>query len=134
MGTPCLPRHQELILLLLTLSPSRSAGMYVYGYDATLNARNSFPVFSTHIEVNYVSKKEDIYSAYALTDEDRASILLLAKDPRIGEKQGRVPGVGTCLWVVAVSWWWLLAGVGTCQQVLAPFCRCWLLAGVGTCL
>ena len=61
--------------------------MYVYGYDATLNARNSFPVFSTHIEANYVSKREDVYAAYALTDEDRASIMALAKDPRIGESQ-----------------------------------------------
>ncbi len=34
------------------------AGIYAYGYDAYLNVRNSFPVFSTHIEANYVSKHE----------------------------------------------------------------------------
>lgn len=27
----------------------RRPGLYVYGYDASLNVRNSFPVFSTHI-------------------------------------------------------------------------------------
>lgn len=31
--------------------------MFVYGYDASLNVRNSFPVFSTHIEANYVARK-----------------------------------------------------------------------------
>jgi hypothetical protein len=34
------------------------AGVYAYGYDASLNIKNSFPVFSTHIEANYVSKRE----------------------------------------------------------------------------
>lgn len=32
--------------------------MFVYGYDASLNVKNSFPVFSTHIEANYISKRE----------------------------------------------------------------------------
>lgn len=35
-----------------------AAGVYAYGYDASLNVKNSFPVFSTHIEANYVSKRE----------------------------------------------------------------------------
>eukprot|EP00798_Chlamydomonas_sp_ICE-L_P026366 gene26366-17459_t len=87
-----LPRHKEVILLHDLIDCARPGeeidvtGMYVYGYDATLNARNSFPVFTTHIEANFVSKKEDIYSATALTDEDRAAILGMAKDPRIGQR------------------------------------------------
>ena len=60
------------------------AGMYVYGYDASLNIKNSFPVFSTHIEANHVAKRDDLFSIYALTDEDKAAVLTLAKDPRIG--------------------------------------------------
>lgn len=59
----------------------------MYGYDASLNVRNSFPVFSTHIEANYVARKEDIYSMYSLTDEDKQNITALAKDPRIGERR-----------------------------------------------
>lgn len=57
----------------------------MYGYDASLNVRNSFPVFSTHIEANYVARKEDVYSLYSLTDEDKKHIAALAKDPRIGD-------------------------------------------------
>jgi len=60
------------------------AGIFVYGYDASLNVRNSFPVFSTHIEANYIARKEDVYSLYSLTDDDKKAIELLKKDPRIG--------------------------------------------------
>ena len=60
----------------------------MYGYDASLNVKNSFPVFSTHIEANFVSKREDIYSVHALTDDDKARVIELSRDPRIGERQG----------------------------------------------
>lgn len=71
-----------------------SAGIYVYGYDASLNVKNSFPVFSTHIEANFVSKREDVYSLHALTDDDKAHVLELARDPRIGGcKQGGREGI-----------------------------------------
>lgn len=69
--------------------PSPAAGLYVYGYDAGLNVKNSFPVFSTHIEANYVKRKEDLYSLSALTDEERSKIMELSRDPRIGEYGGR---------------------------------------------
>lgn len=32
-----------------------ASGIYCSGYDAQLNARSGFPVFSTHIEANWVS-------------------------------------------------------------------------------
>lgn len=63
------------------------AGIYCSGYDSHLNARNGFPVFSTHIEANYVSKATDAWNAYKLTDEDRNKILKLGGDARIGERQ-----------------------------------------------
>jgi hypothetical protein len=51
-----------------------------------MNAKNGFPVFSTHIEANYVSKSTDAWNVYKLTDEDRQKITALAADPRIGER------------------------------------------------
>eukprot|EP00195_Chlamydomonas_chlamydogama_P012778 CAMPEP_0202892114 /NCGR_PEP_ID=MMETSP1392-20130828/1935_1 /ASSEMBLY_ACC=CAM_ASM_000868 /TAXON_ID=225041 /ORGANISM="Chlamydomonas chlamydogama, Strain SAG 11-48b" /LENGTH=845 /DNA_ID=CAMNT_0049575995 /DNA_START=38 /DNA_END=2572 /DNA_ORIENTATION=+ len=87
-----LPRHKEVILLHDLIDCARPGeevditGMYVYGYDASLNIKNSFPVFSTHIEANHVAKKEDLFSIYSLTDEDKTAIHALAKDPTIGQR------------------------------------------------
>ncbi|GFR50357.1 hypothetical protein Agub_g12567 [Astrephomene gubernaculifera] len=87
-----LPRHKEVILTHDLIDCARPGeeievtGLYVYGYDASLNVKNSFPVFSTHIEANFVSKREDIYSLHALTDDDKARVLELSRDPRIGER------------------------------------------------
>lgn len=80
--------------------------MYVYGYDASLNVKNSFPVFSTHIEANFVSKREDIYSMHALTDDDKARVLELSRDSRIGESHRYV------LWLDE----WLLGGWGGAEE------------------
>lgn len=91
MHTSCVPTQATDNFLMMCLSHSFSrnfhasfAAVYVYSYDMGLNIKNSFPVFSTHLEANYISKREDLYSIYALTDEDRQDILTLAKDPRIG--------------------------------------------------
>mmetsp|Transcript_21527 Transcript_21527/g.59641 ORF Transcript_21527/g.59641 Transcript_21527/m.59641 type:complete len:901 (+) Transcript_21527:61-2763(+) len=87
-----LPRHKEVVLtndLIDCARPGEEVdvtGVFVYGYDASLNVKNSFPVFSTHIEANYIARKEDVYSLYSLTDEDKHNITTLAKDPRIGER------------------------------------------------
>jgi len=51
-----------------------------------LNTKNGFPVFATVVEANYVTKKQDLFAAYKLTDEDKAEIEKLSKDPRIGER------------------------------------------------
>lgn len=68
-----------------------SAGVYSNSYDASLNVKNGFPVFSTVIEANSVSKQKDQFAAFKLTDEDRQEIHRLARDPRIGKS--------TCLYI-----------------------------------
>lgn len=61
-------------------------GVYTNNFDLALNTKNGFPVFATVIEGNFVSKKQDLFSAYKLTEEDKDDIELLAKDPRIGQR------------------------------------------------
>lgn len=63
-------------------SQNLSAGIYVSGYDVSLNVRNSFPVFSTMIEANHVNKKDNAYSMLKLTDDDR-KVSSLKKPPRL---------------------------------------------------
>ncbi|KAK9825592.1 hypothetical protein WJX74_008760 [Apatococcus lobatus] len=82
-----LPRSIEVILLndLIDIAKPGEAvevtGIYTHSYDAGLNARNGFPVFSTLFEANHVSKKEEQFAAYKLTQEDKMEILELAKRP-----------------------------------------------------
>jgi DNA replication licensing factor MCM2 len=61
-------------------------GVYRNNFDVQLNSTNGFPLFSTVIEANYVSKREDLFAAYRLTQDDKAAILELARDPRIGRR------------------------------------------------
>jgi len=61
-------------------------GVYTNNFDLSLNTKNGFPVFSTVVEANYVTKKQDLFSAYKLTQEDKEEIENLGKDPRIGER------------------------------------------------
>ncbi|KAK1320025.1 hypothetical protein QJS10_CPB04g00051 [Acorus calamus] len=85
-----LPRHKEVILLNDLIDCARPGeeievtGIYTNNFDLSLNTKNGFPVFATVVEANYVTKKQDLFSAYKLTDEDKAEIEKLAKDPRIG--------------------------------------------------
>ncbi|KAJ3671882.1 hypothetical protein LUZ60_007961 [Juncus effusus] len=87
-----LPRHKEVILLNDLIDCARPGeeievtGIYTNNFDLSLNTKNGFPVFATMVEANYVAKKHDLFSAYKLTDEDKAEIEQLAKDPRIGER------------------------------------------------
>jgi DNA replication licensing factor MCM2 len=87
-----LPRHKEVVLLHDLIDCARPGeeievtGIYCSGYDPSLNARNGFPVFSTHVEANSIAKAADAYAAARLTDEERAEILRLAADPRIGQR------------------------------------------------
>lgn len=61
-------------------------GIYTNNFDLSLNTKNGFPVFATVVEANHVTKKQDLFSAYKLTQEDKEEIEKLAKDPRIGER------------------------------------------------
>ncbi|KAG1370239.1 DNA replication licensing factor MCM2 [Cocos nucifera] len=87
-----LPRYKEVILLNDLIDCARPGeeievtGIYTNNFDLSLNTKNGFPVFATVVEANYVTKKQDLFSAYKLTDEDKAEIERLAKDPRIGER------------------------------------------------
>ncbi|KAJ7295046.1 hypothetical protein O6H91_Y216100 [Diphasiastrum complanatum] len=87
-----LPRHKEIVLLDDLIDCARPGeeievtGIYTNNFDLALNTKNGFPVFATIVEANYVSKKQDLFSAYKLTDEDKTEIERLSKDPRIGER------------------------------------------------
>jgi hypothetical protein len=59
-------------------------GIYQHSFEAGQNARHGFPVYSVCIEANHIQKKGDQYSAARLTDDDKAEIRALARDPRIG--------------------------------------------------
>nr|XP_043607158.1 DNA replication licensing factor MCM2 [Erigeron canadensis] len=87
-----LPRYKEVILLNDLIDCARPGeeievtGIYTNNFDLSLNTKNGFPVFSTVIEANHVTKKQDLFSAYKLTQEDKEEIEKLSKDPRIGER------------------------------------------------
>lgn len=75
-----------LILLSMLSNLQEVTGVYTNNFDLSLNTKNGFPVFATVVEANYVSKKQDLFSSYKLTQEDKDEIEKLAKDPRIGER------------------------------------------------
>ncbi len=60
--------------------------MYRNNFDIQLNSANGFPLFATVIEANFTAKREDLFAAYRLTQDDKAAILELARDPRIGRR------------------------------------------------
>ncbi|GJV66255.1 DNA replication licensing factor MCM2 [Tanacetum coccineum] len=65
----------------LTRSHKEVIGIYTNNFDLSLNTKNDFPIFATVIEENYVTKKQDLFSAYKLTQEDTEDIEKLSKDP-----------------------------------------------------
>lgn len=48
--------------------------------------KNGFPVFATIIEANYISKREDQFAEFRLTEDDQKRIRKLAEDPMIGTR------------------------------------------------
>ncbi|KAI0058002.1 MCM-domain-containing protein [Artomyces pyxidatus] len=87
-----LPRHREVILLWDLIDSAKPGeeievtGIYRNNFDASLNAKNGFPVFSTIIEANHINKKEDLFAAFRLTEEDEKEIRALARDDRIRKR------------------------------------------------
>ncbi|KDR75810.1 hypothetical protein GALMADRAFT_211235 [Galerina marginata CBS 339.88] len=87
-----LPRHREVILLADLIDSAKPGeevevtGIYRNNFDASLNSKNGFPVFSTIIEANHVNKKEDLFAAFRLTEEDEREMRNLAKDERIRKR------------------------------------------------
>jgi DNA replication licensing factor MCM2 len=87
-----LPRSRDVILLWDMVDCARPGeeieltGIYKNTFDVSLNTKNGFPVFTTLIEANHVSKKEDAYSTLGLTEEDQKMIRELSKDDRIRQR------------------------------------------------
>jgi DNA replication licensing factor MCM2 len=86
------PRTKDVILLYDLIDQVRPGeevevtGVYTHNFDTSLNTKNGFPVFSTVIEANYLSKSEGLSSRFALTDEDTTEIHRLAQLPDIFDR------------------------------------------------
>ncbi|CAD6568210.1 MAG: MCM DNA helicase complex subunit [Tremellales sp. Tagirdzhanova-0007] len=84
-----LPRHREVVLLWDLIDVAKPGeeievtGIYRNNFDASLNTKNGFPVFSTVLEANHINKKEDLFAAVRLTEEDEKTIRTMGKDDRI---------------------------------------------------
>ncbi len=91
-----LPRTREVILLWDLIDAARPGeevdviGIYRNNFNAALNSKNGFPVFATVIEANYISRKEDLFASFRLTDEDEKLIQRMSQDERIGQKVTKV--------------------------------------------
>ncbi|CAG8645726.1 5426_t:CDS:10, partial [Acaulospora colombiana] len=87
-----LPRHREVILLWDLIDGAKPGeeveitGIYRNNFDASLNTKNGFPVFSTVIEANYISRNSNPSLALTLTEADEKEIRSLSKDPRISKR------------------------------------------------
>lgn len=75
-----------MTVVLTFLDSKEVTGVYRNNFDMSLNTRNGFPVFATVIEANHISKKEDMFASFRLTEEDQRQIRNLAKDDRILQK------------------------------------------------
>ncbi|KAJ2673915.1 MCM DNA helicase complex subunit [Coemansia sp. RSA 1085] len=87
-----LPRHREVVLLWDLIDCAKPGeeievtGIYTHTLDVALHQRQGFPVFSTVIEANHVSKRADEFAAVRLTEEDRRAIRGLARDENVGRR------------------------------------------------
>jgi len=86
------PRTKEVLLaddLIDVARPGEEVeitGVYEHTFDSNLTIKSGFPVFSTFINANHVSKREDASSASNLSESDVRQILELSRDPKIGER------------------------------------------------
>lgn len=92
------PRQREVIVTADLIDRARPGeeimvvGIYQHSPDTpALDAGGGkggggFPVFSTCIEANCITKRDDAFSVHSLTDEDKAEIFRLARDPHIGRR------------------------------------------------
>ena len=87
-----IPRSKEIILLHDLIDQARPGdeveitGIYTNNFESSLNRANGFPVFSTYVEANHLSRKGDVNVATNLTDEDKEEIRRLARDPQIARR------------------------------------------------
>jgi DNA replication licensing factor MCM2 len=87
-----LPRHREVILLWDLIDRAKPGeevevtGIYRNNFDASLNTKNGFPVFSTILEANYISRNANPALSLTLTEADEKAIRALSRDPRISKR------------------------------------------------
>ena len=88
-----IPRSKEIILLHDLIDQARPGdeveitGIYTNNFESSLNRANGFPVFSTYVEANHLSRKGDANAATNLTDEDKEEdSALSARDPQIARR------------------------------------------------
>lgn len=105
------PRQKEVIVmndLVDTAKPGDEVwviGTYTVRFDATLNAKNSFPVFHTYILANNIKKISEIEAA-DITQDEVTQILAMGKDPLIVKKI--IKSVCPSIW-----------GHNTCKEAIA---------------
>ena len=86
------PRTKEIILTNDLIDAARPGeevevtGIFSHSYDYNLTQKSGFPVFNTFIGANHIRRKEDASASANLTEADKAQILELARDPKIGER------------------------------------------------
>jgi DNA replication licensing factor MCM2 len=86
------PRTKEVVLtndLIDSARPGEEVeitGIFSHSYDYHLTQKSGFPVFNTFIGSNHIRRKEDVSASNFLTESDKAQILELARDPKIGER------------------------------------------------
>lgn len=83
------PRSKDVILVGDLIDSARPGeevevtGIYTHSYDAGLNSRQGFPVFSTIIEANNITKQQNGLAHLVITEQDHKEIQELAQDPAI---------------------------------------------------
>ena len=108
------PRSKEVLVaddLIDIARPGEEVevtGIYEHTFDASLTIKSGFPVFSTFVNANHISKREDASSASNLSESDIQKILKLSRDPKIGEKiaQSIAPSIfghANCKMALAMS-------------------------------
>jgi DNA replication licensing factor MCM2 len=87
-----LPRSLEVVLthdLIDLAKPGEEidvTGVYKNNFDPLLNSRQGFPVFTTVLHANNVTKRTSELGRFRLPDDERLRILELAKHPNIKAK------------------------------------------------
>ena len=84
------PRQKEILLqgdLVDTARPGDEVeitGIYTSKFDYNMNAQHGFPIFSTHIEANYIKRLHDIDHS-TLTKDEIVEIRSLSRKPTIAK-------------------------------------------------
>lgn len=85
------PRQKEVILqadLVDTARPGDEVeitGIYTCKFDYNMNVQHGFPIYTTHIEANYIKRLHDI-DHNNLTEDELQEIRKLSKQPNIAKR------------------------------------------------